>query len=719
MFHIKRAYEAYIDGFQEITMIIPKSNKHTMHSYFELIQDENRKDRLPVQSRIEFDKFIKYTVHTPEVLLLEKQYEIEDEFGSRTDLQVGGVIRSNDFDEKYAYDGEDLGATYTPEFTQFKLWAPTASKVKLRIYQKHRHEEKFSEKVMERDGSGTWKTVIDQDCSGFVYTYLVCVNLIWREAVDPYAKAVTVNGKHSVVVDLLKTRKVTKAKSFPPKRFTDCIIYEASIRDLTSHPLSGVEKKGSYEGFHEKGTKFNGFSTGFDYLCKLGVTHIELLPFFDFEGIDENNPFQTYNWGYNPLNFNAPEGSYSLKPDEPVARINELKELISVYHEHGLRIIMDVVYNHVYELQTSHFEKIVPGYYFRQDERGLPSNGTGVGNDFASERLMARRFIIQSLKFWTEEYDIDGFRFDLMGILDTDTMNQIVAELTELKPEIILFGEGWDLNTSLRPPFLKATINQSHQLSKVGFFNDKFRDGIKGSTFSFQEIGFIQGQKNSDYYFDLLLGSVGIKNQVSLFQEPYQSINYIESHDNHTMWDRLKLSNSNECEEIRKKRHLLGTSIVLLSFGVPFLHSGQEFYRTKHGVENSYNSEDTINSIDWAKAEREVNSINIVRDLISIRKRFNCLRFSLKEEIKKHIKPINLHPDVIGYRISGIEKVDHIQEMIVLFHNGLSDILINLGKESGWEVIWDGKENYLDKRTKIDCNKLPIPSLSTVVLVKY
>jgi pullulanase len=456
-----------------------------------------------------------------------------------------------------------------------------------------------------------------------------------------------------------------------------------------------------------------------DYICNLGVTHIELLPFFDFEGIDENNPFQSYNWGYNPLNFNAPEGSYSLNPKDPYARINELKKLISNYHNKGLRIIMDVVYNHVYELQTSQFERIVPGYYFRQDENGLPSNGTGVGNDFASERLMARRFILQSLIYWTKEYDIDGFRFDLMGILDTVTMKQIETELIQLKQELILFGEGWDLNTSITPPAQKATIQQSHLLSKIGFFNDKFRDGIKGSTFSIQEFGFIQGKKNHEYFTDLLTGSIGTYNQVHLLKEPYQSINYVESHDNHTMWDRLQISNPNESEEILKKRHLLGTSLVLFSFGVPFLHSGQEFFRTKMGTENSYNAGDAVNSIDWARVEREKHFIQIVHDFIRIRKRFNCLRFSLREEIERHVKSVMIHPDIIGYRVTEIEEIDHVKEMIVLFHQGLNDVSIDLGQEGDWEFVWDGNEKYFDKQKIVDCHNLPIPALSTVVLVKY
>lgn len=718
MFHIKRAFEAYIDGFQEITMIIPKSNKKTEHTHFILVHEHNQ-TRLPVSSRAEFESFIKYTVHSPNTLLLDKSYEIEDEFGLRTDLQVGGVIHSSEFDEKYAYDGNDLGATYSTEFTRFKLWAPTASKVKLRLYISSDKEEKYTEFSMDRKSNGIWEFVMNENCEGLVYTYLVCVNLIWREAVDPYAKAVTINGKQSVVIDLSKTIKVKKAIHSSLERYTDCIIYEASIRDFTSHPLSGVQKKGCYKGFFETGTAYNDMSTCFDYVRNLGVTHIELLPFFDFEGVDEENPFQSYNWGYNPLNFNAPEGSYSQEPNDPYVRINELKNLISAYHEQGLRIIMDVVYNHVFDLHTSHFERIVPGYYFRQDENGLPSNGTGVGNDFASERMMARRYIVHSLLYWTEEYDIDGFRFDLMGILDTITMKQIEKELLSLKPDLILFGEGWDLNTSL-PPSQKASIHQSHELKNIGFFNDKFRDGMKGSTFSLQEFGFIQGKRNNDYFDDLLTGSIGEFNHLNLFIHPYQSINYVESHDNHTMWDRLQLSNPNESEDILKKRHLLGTSLVILSYGVPFLHSGQEFYRTKMGNENSYNAGDSINSIDWARAEREKNTISVVKDLISIRKRFNSLRFSLKKEIETHVKPINIHQDIIGYQVSNIHEIDGVQGIIVMFHNGMNDIKINLGQdEAGWEYLWDGKDKYFDQHKVVDRNQLIIPGLSTVVLVKY
>ncbi|WP_430509535.1 type I pullulanase [Gottfriedia solisilvae] len=718
MFHIKRAFEAYIDGFQEITMIIPKSNKQTEHTYFNLVHEHNQ-NRLPVISRVEFESFIKYTVHSPNTLLLDQSYEIEDEFGFRTDLQVGGVIHSTEFDEKYAYEGNDLGATYTTDSTVYKVWAPTASKVKLRVYLLTDEKEKYTEFQMDRKSNGVWEFILNEDCEGYVYTFLVCVNLIWREAVDPYAKAVTVNGKHGVVVDLSKTIKVKKATSPSLERYTDCIIYEASIRDFTSHPLSGVQKKGCYEGFFETGTTFNNMPTGFDYVRSLGVTHIELLPIFDFEGVDELNPFQSYNWGYNPLNFNAPEGSYSQEPKDPYVRINELKTLISTYHNAGLRIIMDVVYNHVYDLQTSHFERIVPGYYFRQNENGLPSNGTGVGNDFASERLMARRYILHSLIYWTKEYDLDGFRFDLMGILDTTTMNQIEEELFSLKSDLILFGEGWDLNTSLDPT-QKASIHQSHKLKKIGFFNDKFRDGMKGSTFSIIEFGFVQGKRNNDSFDDLLTGSFGEFNHLSLFNHPYQSINYVESHDNHTMWDRLQLSNPNESEDILKKRHLLGTSLVLLSYGVPFIHCGQEFFRTKMGIENSYNAGDTINSIDWARAEREKNAISVIKDLISIRKRFKSLRFSLKEEIQAHVKPINLHQDIIGYQVSDINEIDGVQGIMVLFHNGTNDMKIAMNREeSGWVYLWDGKKKYDTEQKVVDHNQLNIPALSTVIIVKY
>jgi len=716
LFRIHRDFEAYMDQFQEITLIIPRTYYGGVCSSFTLLKNGQVCEQLQIKNKIDYDSFVKYVVTTSTPLSLEERYDLLDERGNITDLQVGGVIRSPLFDEKYAYDGEDLGASYSKDKTIFKIWAPTAYKVRLRFYLDTK--ETYIEHFMKRTNNGVWEYEVDGDCEGFIYSFLVCVNLIWREAVDPYAKAVTVNGERGVVIDLLKTPQVDQIKLNNTDVPTDYIIYETSIRDFTSFPSSGVKHKSTYKGFIEEGTKYKELSTCFDYIKKLGVTHIELLPFFDFVGIDETNPHLQYNWGYNPLNFNVPEGSYSSAPTNPIQRIVELKKLVSKCHEYGLRIIMDVVYNHVFELKESHFEKIVPGYYFRQDESGLPSNGTGVGNDFATERKMARSYIIHSLKFWLKEYDIDGFRFDLMGIFDIETMKKIDEELRGLKKGIILFGEGWDLNTPLLPE-KKATISQSHHLPSIGFFNDQFRDTIKGSTFSIQELGFISGH-NTDpkRLVDLFAGSVGLGNQVSLFTSPIQTINYVESHDNHTLWDRLTLTRKTEDILEIKKRHLLASAMVILSIGVPFIHSGQEFFRSKKGVENSYNSGDVTNSLDWEKAEQEQEAIEYVKTLIRIRKKFKAFRISTKKDILSHVSPYIVDNTVVGLHFKLLKEIDDIEELIVLFHNGIDYKLIPFIQDGKWEyLLIDGK--LREKGSFIEKDSIELPPISCTILVKY
>jgi len=716
LFRIHRDFEAYMDQFQEITLIIPRAYYGGVCSSFTLLKNGQEYEQLQITNKIDYDSFIKYVVTSLNPLSLEERYDLQDERGNITDLQVGGVIRSPLFDEKYAYDGEDLGATYSKDRTIFKLWAPTACKVRLRFYLDS--NETYIEHYMKRTSNGVWEYEIEGDCEGFIYTFLVCVNLIWREAVDPYVKSVTVNGERGVVIDLSKTPQVEKINLKSSDVPTDCIIYETSIRDFTSFPLSGVKLKSTYDGFIEESTKYKEFSTCFDYIKKLGVTHIELLPFFDFVGIDETKPQLQYNWGYNPLNFNVPEGSYSLDPTKPSQRIVELKNLLSKCHENGLRVIMDVVYNHVYELKNSHFEKIVPGYYFRQDESGLPSNGTGVGNDFATERKMARNYIIHSLKFWLKDYDIDGFRFDLMGIFDIETMKKIAEELRGLKKGIILFGEGWNLNTPL-PSEKKATIAQSHQLPTIGFFNDQFRDTIKGSTFSIQELGFISGHNSNPMRLvNLLAGSVGHGNQLSLFSSPIQTINYVESHDNHTLWDRLTLTGKNEEILIIKKRHLLATAMVILSIGVPFIHSGQEFFRSKNGVENSYNAGDVVNSLNWEKAEQEQEAIEYIKALISIRKKFKAFRLSTKEDILTFVSPYIVDNSVVGLHFKQLKELDEIEELIVLFHNGIDYKLIPFIQNGKWEyLLINGKLREKGSLIEKDC--IELPPISCTILVKY
>ena len=368
----------------------------------------------------------------------------------------------------------------TKLLTCFKIWAPTATQVQLILYE----DDVTHFRRMERQSKGIWELTIHQDLEGCRYRYEIVNNLVRQETIDPYAIASTVNAEYSVVVDPLKCVQIKQDLRPQLAQSTDAIIYELSIRDFTMDSSSKVEHRGKFLGLTERvKDESTGNAYGLAYLKELGVTHIQMLPIFDFSGIDENIPEASYNWGYNPVQYNVPEGSYALNPQDPYSRINELRMMINALHEEGLGVIMDVVYNHVYERRTFPFDAMVPTYFYRYDYQGMPSDGTGCGNDLATERSMVRKYILDSVKFWIQEYGIDGFRFDLMGIIDVDTMNEIRQLCDELHPNIILYGEGWDMNTPL-PQAQKAAQFNAFKLPKIGHFNDKFRDTIKGHTFN-------------------------------------------------------------------------------------------------------------------------------------------------------------------------------------------------------------------------------------------
>ncbi|MGQ4705290.1 type I pullulanase [Bacillus thuringiensis] len=710
MLKVKRPFDAYLDEMNKITILLP-------HAYgtsrtFRLQEGSNGKD-LPIAHTIALPDATKYECFIEEPLDVGKYYTVRDERNEETDLQIGAVIRTTIFDEKYYYEGTDLGAVYQKEETTFKVWAPTARLAKVRIY---KSDKEYADHEMYRGENGVWIQTLQGDLDGARYTFLVCINLIWNEAVDPYAKSVTVNGKHGVVIDLEKTN-VTRRGGLPPlQSMTDAILYELHIRDATIHQNSGVIQKGTYKGLMEEGTTGrNGTLTGLSHIKDLGVTHVELLPLYCFGGVDEANPSSAYNWGYNPLYYNAPTGFYATNPSDPYNRIVECKQLIETFHEHGIRVIIDVVYNHVYERELSSFEKLVPGYYFRHGEDGMPSNGTGVGNDIASERKMMRKFIVESILYWLTEYNVDGFRFDLMGILDVDTMNMIEKEVRNIKRDALLLGEGWDLQTPL-PREEKATLNNAKKMPHMAQFNDQFRDGIKGSTFHINKRGFaFGGHVDCNHLQYIAAGSLLSMKETGLFLEPAQSINYVECHDNMTMWDKLVRSNE-ESEAILKKRHLLASAMVILSQGIPFLHAGQEFYRTKKGNENSYNASDEINQLDWDQKEKEIETVNYIKGLIAIRKEHGAFRLQNADLIKKHMTFLQTSTEVLAYHLEHAESFGPWKEIVVLFNSGLEAKTVQLPKEETWHVIVDEKQAKIEPISSFRGKELRLAPISTYIL---
>ncbi|MGG0459527.1 type I pullulanase [Bacillus mycoides] len=661
----------------------------------------------------------KVKIITEQKIDLKQTYKVKIANLADTNTEIGKVIRSEEFDNLFYYDGNDLGNIYTPQHTKFRVWAPTASETKLVTY------KKWSDKIgteinMQQGEKGTWKAELKGNQKGLFYTYKVKIGDKWTEAVDPYVRAASVNGDKGAVVDLEETNpKKWKANKKPRfKNPEDAIIYELHVRDLSIQPESGIKQKGKYLGVTEKGTKGpEGVKTGLDHMKDLGVTHVQFLPIFDYASVNEetlNEP--QYNWGYDPKNFNVPEGSYSTNPYEPTIRITELKQMIQVLHDNNLRVVMDVVYNHMYNAAESNFHKLVPGYYYRYNEDGTFANGTGVGNDTASERKMMRKFMVDSVTYWAKEYNLDGFRFDLMGIHDFETMNEIRKAVNQIDPSIILHGEGWDLNTPLAAE-LKANQKNAEKMKGIAHFNDNIRDGLKGSVFEDKDNGFVNGKQNmEDRIKKGITAGIDYDTNSSTYQDPEQVLTYVEAHDNHTLWDKLELTNQGESEEMQKQMHKLSSSILLTSQGIPFLHAGQEFMRTKYGDHNSYKSPDSINQMDWLRRAAFNNEVDYMKGLIDLRKKYSAFRMISAEQIKKHVSFIDAPKNVVAYTIDGKGNGNKSEYFMVAHNANREDVDITLPSKGPWKVLVDGKQAGSKTLYVVHDNKIKVSALSSFVL---
>ncbi|MFI2858328.1 type I pullulanase [Paenibacillus sp. JSM ZJ436] len=650
---------------------------------------------------------------------VQKEYHEYIHYG---DLSVTGGISvfSQAFDEAYNYDGDDLGCRYTSEVSHFRLWAPTASEAVLLIYDDWDAQTTVRHTMIRKE-QGTWTAEVPKDLNGKYYTYLVHIGDQWNEAADPYAKALGVNGDRAAILDLSSTNPAGWNSEKPPLEHPlDSIIYEVHVRDFSIDAQSGITHKGKFLGLIEQGTKGpEGISTGLDYIRALGVTHVELLPVYDFatESVDEtrlNEP--QYNWGYDPKNYNAPEGSYATDPYNPAVRITEMKQMVQGLHDAGLRVVMDVVYNHVYDGYLVNFTKLVPGYYLRYKPDGSLSNGSGCGNDCATERPMMRKFIVQSILHWVKEYHIDGFRFDLMGLMDIDTMNEIRQALDRIDPSILTIGEGWVMDTEL-PEKRRANQQHADRLPRIGQFNDDFRDSVKGDIFIHEKQGFINGSASfQDHVKSGIVGGIHYDASITSFaQEPEQNVNYAECHDNHTLWDKIQLSASQESEDVQRAMHRLASSMILTSQGIPFLHAGQEFYRTKHGVENSYKSSDQVNRMDWGRAAAYQADIKQLNRLIALRKEHAGFRLRTASEIRKRLLFLEAPYQSVAYRILPPDRGTNEQELLVLHYAGQQQVSFQLPEPEGgdWEVLF-GEEHIVS----CSSDTLQIEGICTLILAR-
>ena len=541
------------------------------------------------------------------------------------------IFDSPAFEAKYTYAGDDLGAYIHDDHTTFKVWAPTASRVVLNLFEAGDGGTAFANVDMNKAAQGVWTA--DYACGhGTYYTYTVTTAVGAQEAVDPYARAVGVNGDRGMVIDLPSTDpQGFRDETFDAglASYRDAVIWEVHVRDF-SNTIASSKYPGKYLAFTETGlTNGAGQPVGVDYVKALGVTHVHLQPVYDYATVDETKS-DTFNWGYDPKNYNAPEGSYSTDPYHGEVRVNEFKQMVQALHENGLAVVMDVVYNHTYS-QDSNLNRIVPYYYYRYTNTGDSSNGSGCGNETASERRMFRKYMVDSVTYWQTEYHIDGFRFDLMGLHDVDTMQAIEKAVHKLNPQAILYGEGWTggttpLNENKRA--VQANISKvkasEGAIGGVAVFNDAIRDGLKGSVFDAKAKGWISGNVTKDGANRVLFGVTGGNHTGASWKvDDALMINYMSSHDNRTLWDILKNADPNATVTERFAMNRLGASLVLMSRGTPFFLAGEEMLRTKGGNENSYNASDAVNNIDWAALAPDTDAYAMMlyyRDLIALRK---------------------------------------------------------------------------------------------------
>ena len=637
--------------------------------------------------------------------------------------------------DRFAYNGEDLGAVYTKECTTFKVWSPTASEVVLNLYATGSDAEEGADSLGSQnmsydDTNGIWSITVTGDLKNIYYTYSVTNDEQTREVVDIYAKAVGVNGDRGMVVDLCETNPENweNDENVFVEHQTQAIVWEVHVRDFSENPNSGIseENRGKYLAFTEKDTTLPDnpeIPTGLNYLRQLGVTHVQINPMFDYGSVDETKAgTEEYNWGYDPKNYNAPEGCYSKNPYDGNVRINEVKQMVQSLHSEGIGVIMDVVYNHTYQKENSFFNMTVPKYYYRFNEDGTWMSHSFCGDDTASERAMYSKFMVDSVYYWAKEYHLDGFRFDIMSLHDVETMRKIREKLDTLDRRIIIFGEAWDMGEVEGIEF--ATQKNITKLDRIGAFNDGMRDGVKGSVFEIDEKGFIQGDGKADKVKNGILGATN-----EWADTPADTVTFISCHDNMTLYDKIVATVIGKDDvSLYRKRHeqavemnKLASVIEFTSQGMAFILAGEEMARSKDGEHNSYKSSPELNRIDWENLVRFGDLVAYYKGLIAMRKNFAPFMDNTRTSIKNMQMFSNTDENTIGFLMNNELNNTQWKKVLCLF-NGDTEKAIEFELDDDtlntqWVVVVNGEKAGVESLGVIDNAKIVVPKTSAMVLV--
>ncbi|MDE7466460.1 MAG: type I pullulanase [Muribaculaceae bacterium] len=646
----------------------------------------------------------------------------------------------SDYDAKFlsypTYSGTDLELSVNPSSTDFRLWSPKADKAVVNLYDNGHTGKPYQTIDMKFDAAnGTWSASVPGQLYGKFYTFRIFQDGKWRdETPGIWAKSVGVNGKRAAIIDFASTNPEGWDADKGPevKNFSDVIVYEMHHRDMSMHPSSGIANKGKFLALTEAGTLSpEGLSTGIDHLKELGVTHVHILPSYDYNSVDEANlQMNTYNWGYDPQNYNAPEGSYSTNPSDPKARVREMKEMVKALHDAGIGVIMDVVYNHTAENEGSNFELTAPGYFHRHRNDGSWSDASGCGNETASDRKQMHDYIVNSVKYWADEYHIDGFRFDLMAIHDTETMNDVASELKKINPSIFVYGEGWTAGDSPLAVERRALKENVSKMKDIAVFSDDLRDAVKGHYTDARDRGFATGKPGNEETVKIGIVAAtphpqvdykkGNNSKFPYAASPEMIVNYVSCHDDLTLTDKLRKSMEGEPEENMLAAAKLAQTIVFTSQGTPFMFAGEEVFRDKRGVHNSYKSPDSINAIDWSNKAKYADLFNYYKGLTALRKAHPAFRMTSAQDIARNLVFDKIdskkEPNLISYSLKNHANGDEWKEIKVILNGNSTAKTVDV-KKGDWKIVAsDGKISPEGNLGSTKGGKLTVAPYSALIL---
>ncbi|OQY10477.1 MAG: type I pullulanase [Fusobacteriia bacterium 4572_132] len=723
-----RIYIAKIEGSKEIDVEL--SNSIKKDDIFKVLDEEGKAYKIKGITKLENKK---YKILMENILDVSKEYEVSSNRFKKATTEMGNAL----IEDIFTYNGDDLGNSYSKESTIFKVWTPVSKKVDVLIYDNSK-DETPEVYPMSRSKKGVWEKKIKGNLEGKQYKYRVNIYGKINETVDPYARGLNTNSKRAIIFDLNKTDPKNWDKDIRPvinkisntSNYEDHIIWEVHVRDFSIAENSGMKYKGKYMAFTEEGTHLTTnekIKTGIAHLKELGVTTIHLNPVYDFGSVDETGKGRNYyNWGYDPYQYNVPEGSYATNPDD-LSRVIEFKKMVQSLHKNGFRVVMDVVYNHTYTIGNSIYDELVPKYYYRMNEEGRYANGSGCGSEVATEKPMVRKFILDSVKYWVNEYHIDGFRFDLMGIMDVDTMKKVEESLHKIDESIIIYGEPWSAgNAELAED--KQFVKGTQKNFKIAVFNDNIREAIKGGNDGGYP-GFALGKKNKELLIKKgVVGTINYSDEISDFTvDPGESINYASAHDNLTLWDKIGVAFRKTSEEEKIKMDRLSQAIVLTSQGIPFILAGEEMLRSKNENSNSYDAGDKDNMLRWERKEKYNETFEYYRGLIELRKKHPAFRMTNAEDIKNNLKFYDLTDMdskkvalVVAYTLNGKNIGDNWEKIMVIYNGNRKDMIVKMPEElyGSWDVVVNAKKAGVDEMREeiFEGEKFILPATSAMVL---